>query len=154
MRHVRISAGLLFFRCRAGTFEVLLVHPGGPYWQHKDEGAWNIPKGELHPGEEPFKAAIREFTEETGHTPMGPFYPLTPVRQKSGKIVHAWAVMGDWDSTQLISNTCTIEWPPKSGHTLEILEVDRAEWFQLSDARKKLNPAQVSFLEELSNMKL
>ncbi len=152
MKTKRISAGLLLFRRRNDTLEVLLVHPGGPYWRHLDEGAWTIPKGLLRPNEAPLEAAIREFTEETGHTPVGPFRPLTPVRQKSGKIVYAWAVEGDWDSTKLVSNSCKIEWPPRSGHQLEIPEVDRAEWFGPNDARKKMNAAQASFIDELSTL--
>jgi predicted NUDIX family NTP pyrophosphohydrolase len=144
------SAGLILHRSRDGRVEVLLVHPGGPMWQNKDEGAWTIPKGEPGEGEELLAVALREFAEETGaDAPAGPFAPLTPVRQKSGKVVHAWACAGDFDCATLRSNTCTIEWPPRSGKRMEIPEVDRAEWFGPDVARRKINPAQVALIDEL-----
>ena len=120
------SAGLLLYRFRDGNLEVFLVHPGGPFWAKKDLGVWSIPKGEIDEGEEPLGAARREFEEETGFSPEGTFRELTPVRQRSGKIVHAWAVEGDCDPTALRSNTFTLEWPPRSGRMQEIPEVDRA----------------------------
>src|SRR6185295_3956677 len=118
------SAGLLLFRERSGRLEVLLVHPGGPFWKNKDEGAWTIPKGEVCEGEELLACARREFQEETGIAPAGNFSALAPIRQKSGKIVHAWAFEGDCDPTKIQSNTITIEWPPRSGKRIQIPEVD------------------------------
>lgn len=143
------SAGLLLYRRRAGRLEVFLVHPGGPFWKNKDEGAWSIPKGEYNMGEDPLAAARREFSEETGFTAEGDFIPLTPVIQAGGKVVQAWAVAGDCDPGQIRSNTFTLEWPPKSGKIREFPEVDRAGWFDLDTARKKINKAQVMWLDEL-----
>lgn len=143
------SAGLLLFRKRAGKIEFLLVHPGGPFWKNKDDGAWTIPKGEIQLGEDPLSAAQREFEEELGFKPNGTFIPLAPIKQKSGKIVRAWAVEGDWDPTQLKSNTFSLEWPPRSGKSQQFLEVDRAAFFDLELARTKINPAQIALLEEL-----
>jgi len=136
-------------RRRAGTLEVLLVHPGGPLWRDKDDGAWSIPKGELDAGEAPLDAARREFTEETGLQPEGPFLELAPVTLRSGKLVRAWAVAGDCDPTALRSITFRMEWPPHSGHIAEFPEVDRATFFSLSTARRKLNPGQVPLLDDL-----
>jgi predicted NUDIX family NTP pyrophosphohydrolase len=129
------SAGLLMYRLKQDGIEVFLVHPGGPYWATKDEGAWTIPKGEYDDEEEPFAAARREFFEETGFTADGEFHSLGEVRQKSGKLVTAWAFVGDCDPTQLKSNTCEIEWPPKSGKRLQIPEIDRGQWFTMDEAR-------------------
>lgn len=130
--------------------EVLLVHPGGPMWARRDAGAWSIPKGEYDGDEEPLAAARREFEEELGVAPPdGPVQDLGEVRQKSGKIVHGWAVRGDVDVGSITSNTVVVQWPPRSGKTLEIPEVDRAEWFGPELAREKLNPAQVAFLDRL-----
>jgi len=146
----RESAGLLMYRIRHGSIEVLLIHPGGPFFLNKDEGAWSIPKGEIEEGEELLEAARREFLEEiSAVTPTGPFLPLKAVRQKSGKIVHAWAFVGDCDPADVVSNTFTMEWPRGSGRMREFREVDRAEFFDLATARKKVNPAQVPFLDEL-----
>ncbi|HZO12986.1 MAG TPA: NUDIX domain-containing protein, partial [Polyangiaceae bacterium] len=145
----KTSAGLLMHRRRAGTLEVLLVHPGGPLWRDKDDGAWSIPKGELDAGEAPLDAARREFTEETGLQPEGPFLELAPVTLRSGKLVRAWAVAGDCDPTALRSITFRMEWPPHSGHIAEFPEVDRATFFSLSTARRKLNPGQVPLLDDL-----
>jgi len=131
---------------------VLLVHPGGPFWARKDAGAWSIPKGEHEAGEEPLAAAIREFAEETGMTPQGPFHALGEVRLKSGKRVAAWACEGAFDPARLVSNTVEIEWPPKSGKRLAIPEVDRAGWFTLEEARAKINPVQAAFLDRLAAM--
>jgi predicted NUDIX family NTP pyrophosphohydrolase len=145
----RLSAGLLLYRRRRGVLEVLLVHPGGPFWAGKDAGAWSIPKGEFSPGEDPLAAAKREFGEETGFTAVGEFLPLSPVKQPSGKIIFAWAVAGDCDPGAIRSNTFTLEWPPRSGRRQEFPEVDRAGWFSLAGAREKIIPGQAGFLEEL-----
>src|SRR5918996_4285271 len=146
----KTSAGLLMFRLRAGEPEVFLVHPGGPFWANKDEGAWSIPKGEFSGGEEPLAAAQREFAEETGCPVHGPFIPLTPVTQRGGKVVHAWAVEGDCDPTQLRSNVFSLEWPPKSGKHQQFPEVDRAGWFSIPAALRKLTAAQRGFVAELA----
>jgi predicted NUDIX family NTP pyrophosphohydrolase len=138
------------YRRRAGALEVLLVHPGGPFWARKDAGAWSIPKGEVDPTEAPLAAARREFTEETGFPAEGRFQPLTPITQAGGKIVHAWAVEGDLDPADLRSNSFTIEWPPRSGRQAAFPEVDRAAWFPLKVAREKINPAQAALLDELA----
>ena len=130
------SAGLLMYRWKRGGIEVFLVHPGGPYWAYKDLGAWTIPKGEYDDDEEPFAAAQREFFEETGFTADGEFLSLGEVRQRSGKLVTAWAFLGDCDPTQLTSNSCEIQWPPKSGKQLQIPEIDRGRWFAINDARR------------------
>jgi predicted NUDIX family NTP pyrophosphohydrolase len=145
----KVSAGLLMYRVRDGGLEVLLVHPGGPFFARKDDGVWSIPKGQLDDGEAPLDAARREFEEETGLTPAGPFRPLTPVTQKSGKVVHAWAFAGDCDPAAIHSNTVTIEWPPWSGRRSEFPEIDRAAFFGLKEARRKINPRQRPFLDEL-----
>jgi predicted NUDIX family NTP pyrophosphohydrolase len=144
------SAGILLYKLAAGEPCVLLVHPGGPFWAKKDAGAWSIPKGEHEPGEDPLRAAIREFGEETGMAPKGDFQALGEIVQASGKIVAAWACQGDFDPAKLASNFCEIEWPPRSGKRLQIPEADRAEWFTLDDGRTKLNPAQVPFLDRLA----
>jgi predicted NUDIX family NTP pyrophosphohydrolase len=144
------SAGLLLYRRRQRGVEVLLVHPGGPFWARKDEGAWGIPKGEYGPGEDPLAAARREFTEETGAaSPAGEAVALGAFRQGSGKIVLAWAVEGDFDPACLKSNTFTMEWPPRSGRTLEVPEVDRAGWFTAEEAMRKLLKGQRPILEAL-----
>jgi len=144
----KISAGLLMCRFREGELEFLLVHPGGPFFQNKDAGAWTIPKGETDPDEDPLAAAKREFEEELGFPPEGAFIALTPVQQKGGKIVHAWAFRGDCDPAQIRSNTFTIEWPPRSGQQQEFPEVDRGAFFKLAAAREKINPAQAPLLDE------
>ena len=146
------SAGILLYRRRAGGREVLLVHPGGPFWQKKDLGAWSIPKGEFAPGEDPLAAAQRELHEETGLELLGHFTPLSPVRQPGGKVVHAWAVEGDFDPRALRSNTFTLEWPPRSGRHQEFPEVDRAAWFDLEEARRRINRGQVPLLDELQDL--
>lgn len=147
----KISAGLLHYR-QQGELEVFLVHPGGPFWAKKDAGAWSIPKGELHEGEDPLDAAKREFTEETGFTVEGTFEPLQPVRQAGGKVVQAWAVEGDCDAAAIRSNNVTIEWPPRSGRMREFPEVDRAAWFAVEEARVRINAAQSDFLDQLVTM--
>jgi predicted NUDIX family NTP pyrophosphohydrolase len=144
------SAGVLLYRRRGDQLEVLLVHPGGPFWVRKDAGAWSIPKGEYEPGEDPLDAARREFEEELGVAPPdGPARDLGDIRQRSGKIVHGWALEGDLDAGTITSNTFELEWPPRSGKLIDVPEVDRAEWFTLERAREALNPAQVALLDRL-----
>ena len=138
----KTSAGLLLYRKRGDALEVFLVHPGGPFWARKDDGAWSIPKGEFEAGEDPLAAAQREFAEETGFTAHGTFLPLTSLQQRSGKTVHAWAVQGDCDPALLRSNTFTLK-----GKTYP--EVDRAGWFGLDDAKRKILPGQSGFLDEI-----
>jgi len=147
----RRSAGLLMYRRSAGTLEVLLVHPGGPFWMKKDAGAWSIPKGEYEAGEEALAAAAREFQEETGLVARGPYTPLTPIRQQGGKVVEAWAFEGDCDAESLKSTTFSLEWPRGSGRRQEFPEVDRAGWFGLDEARRKILPAQAALLDELAS---
>jgi predicted NUDIX family NTP pyrophosphohydrolase len=147
----KLSAGLLVYRRGDREVEVLLVHPGGPYWAKKDEGAWSIPKGEYDPDEDPLEVALREFEEEIGRTPPGPAGAvwLGELRQPSGKIVSAWAVEGDVDVSDVQSNTFQMEWPPRSGQTGEFPEVDRAGWFGLDEARRKLLRGQLGFIDRL-----
>ena len=140
------------YRVNNNTIEVLLAHPGGPFFQKKDDGAWSIPKGEPEPGEDLLAAAQREFEEETGLKPVGPWIPLKPIQQKGGKIVHAWGFQGDCDPSTLTSNTFTMEWPPKSGRQREFPEIDRAEFFDLDRARKKIKAGQEALIEELALM--
>lgn len=147
-----ISAGILLYRLYGGSLEVLLVHPGGPYWSGKDIGAWSIPKGLIDGGEDPFVAARREFEEETGWKPSGPCIHLNPVKQKGGKVVHAWACEGDWDPVSIKSNTFTMEWPPRSGTMMAFPEVDTAAWFGIEEAKNKINRGQVNFLDELEQL--
>lgn len=142
------SAGLLLYR-RNPSMEVFLVHPGGPFWAKKDLGAWSIPKGEYADGEDPLSAARREFKEETGFPAPAESVPLGEVKQAGGKIVTAWASEGDCDPEKLVSNTCEIEWPPRSGRKLEIPEVDRAAWFAMDEARERILKSQQPFLERL-----
>jgi predicted NUDIX family NTP pyrophosphohydrolase len=145
----RESAGLLLFRRRDGEVEVLLGHPGGPYWTTKHEGAWSLPKGGILPGEDPLQGAIREFTEETGFTPTEPFIPLGSIVQRSGKIVHAWAFEGDCDPACLVSIMTRTEWPPRSRRMIEIPEFDRVAFFSTSAARRVINVAQAELLDRL-----
>ena len=145
----KVSAGLLMYRVCDGIFQVLLVHPGGPFWQHKENGAWSIPKGGIQSGEDPLAAAKREFTEETGFPCHGPFIPLAPIKQKSGKTVLAWAFQGDCDPARVRSINFSMEWPPYSGLQREFPEVDRAAFFNLEEAQKKIIPAQAAFIREL-----
>ena len=147
----KLSAGLLMYRMTSGRLEVLLVHPGGPFWRRKDLGAWSIPKGEYPSSEEPLEAAKREFQEETGCQPRGPFTPLTAVKQAGGKEISAWAFEGDWDPAQLRSNTFSMELPKGSGRFREFPEVDRAAWFEVPEARRRINAGQVRLLDELLN---
>jgi predicted NUDIX family NTP pyrophosphohydrolase len=145
----RESAGLLLFRRRGPEPEVLLVHPGGPFWSRKDEGAWSIPKGLVEENEDRLAAARREFAEETGFTPEGPAIALGALRQPGGKTVHVWAVEGDWDPDRLISNVFTMEWPRGSGAVQAFPEVDRAAWFTLAEARRRILKGQAEFLDRL-----
>jgi predicted NUDIX family NTP pyrophosphohydrolase len=145
----RTSAGLLMFRRSGGRLEVLLVHPGGPFWAKKDHGAWSIPKGEPAEGEDELTTARREFEEETSFRAEGPFLPLGQVRQKGGKVVHAWAFEGDCDPETVRSNTCRVQWPPGSGRWLVVPEVDRAAWFSPEEARRRINPAQADLVAAL-----
>jgi predicted NUDIX family NTP pyrophosphohydrolase len=146
------SAGVLLYRRRDGTPEVLLVHPGGPFWAKKDLGAWSIPKGEITPGEDALTRAKAEFEEEIGMALEGVFASLPPCRQAGGKRVQAWAVEGDLDPVHLRSNTFLLEWPPRSGRQQEFPEVDRAEWFDLATARTKIIPGQLPLLDKLEEM--
>ena len=148
----KASAGILMYRRRLGGTEVLLVHPGGPFYTRRDAGVWSIPKGEYEPGEEALAAAVREFEEETGFRPNGPFLELAPVQQKGGKLVRAWAFEGDWDPATLQSNLFTLEWPPRSGQLREFPEVDRGAWFSLADARQRILAGQLPLLEELERL--
>jgi predicted NUDIX family NTP pyrophosphohydrolase len=140
------------YRDRPSGREFLLVHPGGPFWVKKDEGVWSIPKGEFTDGEDPLDAARREFEEELGTAVVGDFMQLAPIKQKSGKVVHAWAVRGDFDVASVKSNLFSMEWPPKSGRQQEFPEVDRAEWFDLETARKKILAAQVELVDQVSKI--
>lgn len=145
----KTSAGILLYRKRKGTLEVLLIHPGGPYFKNRDEGAWSIPKGEIDEGEEPLAAAKREFQEEIGCRVNGRFLPLTAIQQKSGKMVISWAVEGDCEAESISSNSFTLEWPPKSGRMRQFPEADRAAWFTLEEAKRKIIAAQSVLLDEL-----
>jgi len=146
---MKTSAGILLYKKASNGLTVFLIHPGGPFFARKDEGAWSIPKGELDEGEDGLDAAKREFEEETGCRAGGPFLPLSPIKQKGGKTVLSWAAPGDCAADAIRSNTFTMEWPPKSGRMQEFPEVDKAEWFTIEEARKKINPAQAAFLDEL-----
>jgi predicted NUDIX family NTP pyrophosphohydrolase len=144
------SAGILLFKRSGPGLMLLLVHPGGPFWARKDAGAWSIPKGEYAQGEDPFAVAVREFEEETGLRAAGESRALGEVTQAGGKIVTAWAIEGDFDPAALKSNRFEIEWPPRSGRRQSFPEVDRAEWFDVSEARRKILPAQRAFIDRLS----
>jgi predicted NUDIX family NTP pyrophosphohydrolase len=145
----KVSAGLLPYRWQGNELEVFLVHPGGPFWAKKDDGAWSIAKGEIGPDELPLAAARREFEEETGVAVEGEVIELTPIRQAGGKHVHAFAIATDLDPARIRSNRFTLEWPPRSGERREFPEIDRAGWFALEAARKKLLTGQIPLLEEL-----
>ena len=136
------------YRIQDGKLQVLLAHPGGPLFKNRDEDSWTIPKGELDPGEDMLEAAKREFAEETGVTPTGPFTELTPIKQKGGKIVHAWAFQGDCDPAKIVSNTFMREWPPKSGQQMEFPEIDRTDFFDVATASLKIKAAQMPLVEE------
>jgi predicted NUDIX family NTP pyrophosphohydrolase len=143
------SAGLLLYRQAPSSLEFFLAHPGGPFWERRDDGAWTVPKGEVGEGEDLLDAARREFSEETGITPSPPFHALGSVRQKSGKVVHAWAWAGDADPLQVRSNSTEMEWPRGSGRTIRFPEVDRCAWFAEPEARRKLHEAQRPFIDRL-----
>jgi predicted NUDIX family NTP pyrophosphohydrolase len=146
------SAGILLHRRGDDGLEVLLVHPGGPFWARRDAGAWSIPKGEYDDGEDPLAAARREFEEELGSAPPGgEAHDLGEIRQRSGKVVRAWALEGELNTEHIVSNTLELEWPPRSGRHIEIPEVDRAQWFTLEAAREKINSAQAALLDRLSD---
>ena len=146
----RTSAGLLMYRIKDGSLQVLLAHPGGPYFVNKDDGAWTIPKGEPDADEDLLVTAQREFEEETSIKPTGPFMPLKPIQQKGGKIVHAWAFEGECDPAAIKSNMFTMEWPSKSGRQMEFPEIDQAGWFDLETARKKIKTGQEALIDELA----
>lgn len=147
----KISAGILLYRVQSGGVEVLLVHPGGPFWAKKDEGAWFVPKGEVDPEEELLLAAKREFREELGsEPPAGGFLSLGSVKNKGGKVIHAWAVEGDLDVASIVSNTFSLEWPPRSGKKVDFPEVDRARFFSLEEALRRMSHAESPFLERLA----
>ncbi|HKQ88324.1 MAG TPA: NUDIX domain-containing protein [Candidatus Acidoferrales bacterium] len=148
----KTSAGLILYRMQHDKLEVLLVHPGGPFWRSKDEGAWFIAKGELDAGEEPLAGAKREFEEETGLKPEGEFLALGSVKQKSGKTIYAWAFEGDCDPSALKSNTFTIEWPPKSGRQGEFPEIDQAGFFSVAQAKVKMHPAEFPLVLRLQEL--
>jgi predicted NUDIX family NTP pyrophosphohydrolase len=148
----RRSAGLLMYRVRSGNVEVFLVHPGGPFWAQKDAGAWTVPKGEYSAEEEAFAAAQREFHEETSFVAEGPFLALGEIQQKGGKIVIAWAFEGDCNPSDLQSNTCVIEWPPRSKREMVIPEVDRGDWFTEDEARERIREEQRTFLSRLNEL--
>ncbi len=145
----KTSAGILLYRYKEGALQVFLVHPGGPFWAAKDLGAWSVPKGLIDPGEDALEAALREFREETGFVARDHFIQLTPVRMKSGKVVKVWAVEGDCEPSAIKSNAFSMEWPPGSGKQQEFPEVDLAAWFDVDQARKKINQGQVGLLDEL-----
>jgi predicted NUDIX family NTP pyrophosphohydrolase len=146
------SAGIHLYRTTKHTLEVFLVHPGGPYFKNKDEASWSIPKGEFLDDEEALTAARREFKEETGQAIDGNFIELGSIKQKNGKIVYAWAVEGDINHETIFSNTCEIEWPPRSGKKLTIPEIDRAAWFSHVVAKQKINPAQAELVDRLISL--
>lgn len=148
----RKSAGILLYRIQNKELQFFLIHHGGPFWKNKDAGAWSIPKGEYDDNEQPLTAARREFEEETGSAINGDFIALTPIVQKAGKEVSAWAVAGDIDATTIKSNMYKIEWPPKSGRYQQYPEVDKAGWFNMDEALQKINAAQVAFINELSKI--
>jgi predicted NUDIX family NTP pyrophosphohydrolase len=140
------------YRVQAGKLQMLLAHPGCPFFRIKDDGAWSIPKGEVETAEDLLETAKREFKEETGVTPKGPFIALSPTKQKGGKIVHAWAFKGDCDPTAIVSNSFTMEWPPRSGRQVEFPEIDRADFFDVAVARRKIKAGQEALIEELAGM--
>jgi predicted NUDIX family NTP pyrophosphohydrolase len=146
------SAGLLMFRRRGATVEVLLAHPGGPFWSRRDAASWTLPKGEIDEGEDPLAAARREFEEETGFASVPPFLPLGELKQKSGKRITAWAFEGDADPQQLVSNPFEMEWPPRSGRMQSFPEIDRVGWFGLEEARARLLAGQAPFIDALESL--
>lgn len=150
MARATLASGIMLFRRVPGGIEVLLAHPGGPFWSQRDEGAWTLPKGEPTPGEDALACARRELEEETGVVAQGPFVDLGEVKQKAGKVVHAWAAEGDGDPAAMRSNTFSMEWPPRSGRMATFPEVDRWAWLDLGEARRRINPAQADFLDRIA----
>ncbi len=148
------AAGILLYRGKGSSLEVLLIHPGGPYWANKDDQAWSIPKGEFLDNEDPLTAAQREFQEETGFSLQGPFISIGSIRQSSGKVVQAWAVEGNLDASAIQSNSFRLEWPPRSGKYQDFPEADRGDWFSLTQARKKILKVQLPFLANLERLLL
>jgi predicted NUDIX family NTP pyrophosphohydrolase len=149
---MKTSAGILLFKKEKNIISYFLVHPGGPFWKNKHSGTWSIPKGEVLSNESLLERALTEFQEETGKTITGEFIELSPIKQKGGKTVYAWAVEGNIDISGLSSNTIMIEWPPKSGKMIEIPEVDEWQWFDSVEVKKRINPAQASFIIELEGL--
>ena len=151
----KLSAGIVVYRKNSTNgFQLLLVHPGGPFWKNKEEGAWSIPKGEYEEGEDPLKAAKREFTEETGNIlPEGNFIQLAPVKTTSGKVISAWAIEADFEPCFIQSNYFEMEWPPRSGKKQSFAEVDKAAWFTIDEAALKMNKGQLPFLQEITLLK-
>ncbi|WP_223559432.1 NUDIX hydrolase [Chryseobacterium lathyri] len=149
---MKTSAGILLYKRQKNTLYYFLVHPGGPFWKNKDLGAWSFPKGEVQPDEDPLERALLEFKEETGQTVQGKFTALSPVKQKGGKTVYAWALESDIETTGLHSNTLQMEWPPRSSKMIEIPEVDQWEWFESEEVQKRINPAQTAFITELEEL--
>lgn len=149
---MKTSAGILLFRKEKDSLYYFLVHPGGPFWRNKDLGAWSIPKGEILPDENPLERALTEFKEETGKTIEGKFIELSPIRQKGGKTVYAWALETDLETSDLYSNTFSLEWPPKSGKIIEVPEVDQWVWFASEEAKQRINTAQKDLITELENI--
>jgi predicted NUDIX family NTP pyrophosphohydrolase len=149
----KLSAGILLFRTVAGGLQILLVHPGGPFWRNKDEGAWSIPKGEYDDGEDALAVARREFEEELGaKAPSGEYQQLGELKQRGGKVVTAFAAEGDLDASAITSNTFEIEWPPKSGRRATFPEIDKAAWLTLAEARSKILASQLPFIDRLENL--
>lgn len=149
---MKTSAGILLFKKENNDLFYFLVHPGGPFWKNKDSGAWSIPKGEIEPDEDPLERAQIEFKEETGQSVKGKFIELSPIRQKGGKTVYAWAIEGDLETSVLFSNSVQIEWPPRSGKLIEIPEVDQWKWFDSDEAKTRINTAQIGLLSELEEL--
>jgi len=149
---MKTSAGILLYKKQKNKLYYFLVHPGGPFWKNKDTGAWSVPKGEVQPDENPLDRAVTEFKEETGQTIKGKFTALTPIKQKGGKTVYAWALESDIETSGLYSNTLQIEWPPRSSKMIEIPEVDQWKWFESEEAQKRINPAQAAFITELEEL--
>lgn len=149
---MKTSAGILLFKKEKNSIYYFLVHPGGPFWKNKDLGAWSIPKGEILTDENPLERALTEFEEETGKTIDGKFIELSPIKQKGGKTVYAWALESDLDTADLYSNTFPLEWPPKSGKIMEVPEVDQWQWFPSEEAQQRINTAQKDFITELENI--
>ncbi|MFP9099264.1 NUDIX domain-containing protein [Flavobacterium sp. RHBU_24] len=149
---MKTSAGILLYRLDVGEPQFFLVHPGGPFFTKKNEGWWTIPKGEPNDGEDLINCAIREFTEETGYTPIEPYFPLKPITQKGGKTVHAWAAAGNLDPANITCNTFEVAWPPKSGKMTSFPEIDKAGWFTYTEASRLINERQLAFLDEFQGI--